>query len=181
MLWMQQLLGCPAAVLLTIGGTTPAPPDHKSREFLTWQTEQDVAYRLSQCDAAQVMLLDERGIFNLEDWRGDFDRQVMGDGVRSEVVDMLPASVERLKSLLLEPTHYVPGDKLCLISGDAALLFRGPQGEVEVMLELWCSRVHFRIATGCRLIENVDPVQTELIGIVRRHFPGDEYLARLKP
>jgi len=59
---------------------------------------------------------------------------------------------------------------------------RSPQGEILVMLELWCARawVDNRILPWIHAKGNIDPIRRELVGIFRRYFPEDEYLKNLE-
>jgi hypothetical protein len=171
-----------AALLLTIGDRTPPPEaGYGSLEFLVWQSEDHVTHRLRTADAAEIMLLDGFTVGIHEDWRTRFERQFMAHGVRSPVVQMDPDDVAHLAALLLDPSNYIPGDKSCEVYADAGIVFQGPEGEVQAMLELWCARIHFRSSFGCTVIENADPIQAELIRVVTNYFPEDDYLLDLKP
>jgi hypothetical protein len=124
-LWASALLAVLAA---GVAFSNPEPPSVTAQVL-----NADLAYQIRTADEAYLVLLDRRLISNVTDWRERYSGQILGFGVRTARQSVSPADVEAMKSLLLNPTSWIGQEKLCVTAGDAALMMRGPKGEVTIM------------------------------------------------
>ena len=146
-------------------------------DSLLYINDADTRWHLANSDEAHFALLSPRMIVNEKGWRNLYSKQVLGFGVRTDAVELTDEDRETLKTLLLDPSNYVSGYKPCAMAGDAVAFFRDPYGEVTVVFELWCGRVHaFDGITLRKTWGNVDPVLSQLRSLAKKYFPNDEYL-----
>ena len=166
------IVGLLVAVLCLVGvGQT------KMRGTIYTIAEIDLQYHIRSADEAEMMLLDTSGISNDRQWRKNFSGQVLGFGIRSERKTLEDADLARVKELLLDEASYFDGGNTCLVAGDAALLMRSPIGEVLIMFELWCNRIHIRVETRLSgaFRGYISPITPELRELVHKYFEDDEY------
>jgi len=146
------------------------------------ELSRDHAYFLRSATRAQVALLDRVEVCNYPDWQDRFDQVVMSFGVRTPYMELSRDDMERIVRLLTDASYELPEgvDDACSTHGDSTILFRGPAGEMTVMLELWCGRVRFRINSSfCRdEMIRLGPARKDVIAMVRSYFPDDADLAR---
>jgi hypothetical protein len=144
-------------------------------------TNVDIRLQLQEADEATIVLLNDLGITNDRAWREHFSGQVFGFGIRTAPMSVTPQDLARIKDILLDASSYEMQDKDCSMQGDAALMMRSPIGEVLVMFELGCGRVHIVVQTdGClSFYGQVDPKTRDLILLARKYFENDEHLRRL--
>ena len=171
-----------AAIFVTLAASAVGQMTTQKPQRATSQVmPDDLSYHIRTSDEAYLVLLDRLPIANLPDWRDRFSGQILGFGIRTPRKPLSDVDVVAAKTLLLDPASWGTEEKACLIAGDAALLMRGPKGEVTIMLELWCGRAHVRDDTGMCLTAygQIDAVCKEFRALASKYFPDDEYLQNL--
>jgi hypothetical protein len=164
-------------IVSTSSATSETSGNEVPSDSLLYISDIDTRWHLENSDEAHFALLETRMIGHFDDWRERYSEQVLGFGVRTDLIEMSHEDLEFLKKLLLDPGSYVPGMKLCAMAGDAVVYFRGPSGEVTVVFELWCGRVHaYNRTTLIRTWGNVDPIVVQLRNLARKYFSDDEYV-----
>lgn len=141
----------------------------------------NLRHQLESLDEATIVLLDGLPIYNNPAWRDSFPLgQVGGFGVRTEAEPISNEDLERLKELLLWVAPFDGLTKGCIQSYDTAIRGKGPTGEVEVAIELWCGRMSVRSETAWSSVEscNIDAIVDELSALVARYFPEDSIEGR---
>lgn len=144
--------------------------------------DKDLQFLLDTMDEAHVVLLDMQFVGNDPEWRTHYSGQVLGFGVRTQPEPVSAGDLAEIKRLLSDTANWPGGIKMCLIEGDAAILMRGPYGELTVMLELWCGRAYVRTTSAVFCKEahgNIDPITKDLRGLFARYFPQDEHIGQL--
>jgi hypothetical protein len=133
-------------------------------------------------DRVDVVLLHHGPVDYYADWMECFYGRMLGFDIRTAHIPMSASDAEESKLLLLDSSLWSTRQTKCSVAGDAGLILRGPAGEVQVMLELWCARVHLlsQGLSGECVRGNIDAMQPRLLELVRKYYPEDTTLARVQ-